>query len=75
MSEESFLSGSNTVSFLKARTSYGSLGNNGLLRQVGGTLVNNYFPYLSLFSTGYNDLSNSGVYFTNLSNPAISWEK
>ena len=75
MSDESFLSGSNTVSFLNARTSYGSLGNNGLLRQVGGTLVNNYFPYLSLFSTGYNDLSNSGVYFTNLSNPAISWEK
>ncbi len=75
VSEEPFLSGSNTVSFLKARASYGSLGNNGLLRSVGGTLVNNYFPYLSLFSTGYNDLTNSGVYFTNLANPAISWEK
>lgn len=75
VSEEAFLNGGNTLSFLKLRASYGSLGNNGLLRSVGGVLTNNYFPYLSLFSTGYNDLTNSGVYFTNLANPAISWEK
>jgi TonB-linked SusC/RagA family outer membrane protein len=75
VSAEPFLSNSNTVSFLKARASYGSLGNNGLLRSVGGVLSNNYFPYLSLFSTGYNDLTNSGIYFTNLANPAMSWEK
>lgn len=72
LSEEAFIRSITPISFLKLRASFGSLGNNGLLAAGG---VSNYFPYLSLFSTGYNDLTNSGVYFTNLANPSISWEK
>lgn len=75
LSEEAFVRSVAPISFLKLRASYGSLGNNGLLRRSGALLLDNYFPYLSLFSTGYNDLTNSGVYFTSLANPAISWEK
>ncbi|WP_128545291.1 SusC/RagA family TonB-linked outer membrane protein [Larkinella soli] len=75
LSEEAFVKPITSLSFLKLRASFGTLGNNGLLTQAGGILADNYFPYLSLFSTGYNDLTNSGVYFTYLANPQISWEK
>ncbi|WP_266366681.1 SusC/RagA family TonB-linked outer membrane protein [Tellurirhabdus rosea] len=66
ISEEPFMKAISPISFLKARASYGSLGNNNL---------NSYFPYQSLYGTGYNDLEYSGIYFTRLANPAISWEK
>jgi TonB-linked SusC/RagA family outer membrane protein len=66
MSEEDFLKNSNTISFLKLRASYGQVGNNNLT---------NYFPYLSSFSTGYDNLTYPGVYLTQLANEKIRWEK
>jgi TonB-linked SusC/RagA family outer membrane protein len=51
---------------LKLRASYGEVGNNAL---------SSYFPYLSAYSTGYNDLSNPGVFLTGLGNENITWEK
>lgn len=66
ISEEGFLKSSENIDMLKLRLSYGSLGNNGL---------SNLFPYLSTYSTGYNELTNPGVYLTNLANSRIQWEK
>ena len=34
-----------------------------------------YFPYLSLFETGYNELTNTGVLLGAVSDPLLSWEK
>ena len=66
MSEEKFLKGSDVVSFLKLRASYGALGNNAL---------NSFFPYLSTYASGYNELTNAGVYLNNLANAQIQWER
>ncbi len=65
-SQENFLKNSKTVSLLKIRASYGALGNNAL---------NSFFPYLSTYGSGYNQLTNPGVYLNNLANAAIQWER
>lgn len=62
ISEESFLKGSETLSFLKLRSSYGVSGNNF-----------NGFPSLALFSpVAYNKLA--GLSPTQLANNDLSWE-
>ncbi len=66
ISEEDFLKDSKTIDLLKLRASYGLVGNNRLT---------SYFPYLGTFSTGYDQLTNAGVYFTQLANENIKWEK
>lgn len=66
VSSESFMKSQKIFDQLKLRASYGEVGNNALT---------SYFPYLSAFSTGYNDLSNPGVYLTGLGNTNITWEK
>jgi hypothetical protein len=45
------------IQLLKLRTSYGELGNNKTLDADGGA---NYFPNLSLYETGFNELTNTG---------------
>jgi len=72
ISKESFLNGNATVNLLKLRASYGAVGNNALL---DGSGFRTYFPYLSTFSYGYNDITDPGVYLTQLANPQIQWEK
>jgi TonB-linked SusC/RagA family outer membrane protein len=72
ISKESFLNGNATVGLLKLRASYGAVGNNALL---DGSGFRTYFPYLSTFAYGYNDLTNPGVYLNQLANPQIQWEK
>ena len=66
VSNESFLSDNNTISYLKLRGSYGELGNN---RGIG------YFPYQSLFNLGWNNEGNTGVLLSGVADPNISWEK
>jgi TonB-linked SusC/RagA family outer membrane protein len=66
MSEEDFMKRSSAVSLLKVRVSYGELGNNAL---------KNYFPYLSTFGTGFNQLTDPGVYLNNIGNSRIKWER
>ena len=66
ISKENFLEGNSVLNYLKLSGSYGELGNN---RGIG------YFPYLSLFETGYNELTNTGVLLGAVSDPLLSWEK
>jgi TonB-linked SusC/RagA family outer membrane protein len=72
LSREIFMAAVPAVSLLKIRGSYGSGGNNALL---DGSGYRTYFPYLNTFSSGFNDLTNSGVYLSQLANAAIQWEK
>jgi len=63
LSKENFLAGSNTLSFLKLRTSYGLTGNAGISN----------FGHLGLYGVGsYN--SGSGLYPTQIPNPDLGWE-
>ncbi|WP_298947912.1 TonB-dependent receptor [uncultured Polaribacter sp.] len=66
VSKENFLSDNSILNYLKLKASYGELGNN---RGIG------YFPYLSLFNTGWNELTNTGVVLGSVSDPLLSWEK
>jgi TonB-linked SusC/RagA family outer membrane protein len=72
LSNESFFGEVDVISFLKLRASYGELGNNKILDKDASEV---YFPYISAFETGYDDLDNSGVFFNYLANSTISWEK
>ncbi|WP_121966875.1 TonB-dependent receptor [Myroides sp. N17-2] len=67
VSSENFLTDSQYIDLLKLRVSYGELGNNKTL--------NNFFPYLRTFITGYNQLDNTGVILGMLSDPYLTWEK
>ena len=63
---EEFLKDNSVLSLAKLRASYGELGNNRLT---------SYFPYLQLFSTGWNELTNTGVLLSGAVDPNIFWEK
>ncbi|KIX21970.1 hypothetical protein SY27_04630 [Flavobacterium sp. 316] len=67
ISREAFLNESKFVNYLKLRASYGELGNSNL-----GT---NYFPYQSLYSTGWNNEGNPGLLLSGLADINIKWEK
>jgi TonB-linked SusC/RagA family outer membrane protein len=66
ISEEGFMQNIKPITFLKLRGSYGRVGNEALT---------SYFPYLNTFGTGYDELDQPGVYFNQLGNAEISWEK
>ncbi len=66
ISREGFLNGNETVNNLKLRASYGELGNN---RGIG------YFPYLTLFNTGWNQLDETGVILGSVNDYNLTWEK
>lgn len=72
ISNENFLTNSNTINYLKIRSSYGELGNNLVLDDLGNPV---YFPYLSLFETGWNELGNTGVILGSVADPFLTWEK
>ncbi|MDA8596287.1 TonB-dependent receptor [Flavobacteriaceae bacterium] len=63
---EDFFQDSEAISNLKVRASYGELGNNA---GIG------YFPYLSLYETGWNELDNTGVILGSVADPLLTWEK
>ncbi len=66
ISQEKFLENSKVINLLKLKASYGELGNNRL---------DNYFPYLSLFDVGWNELTNTGVTINRAVDPNLLWEK
>ena len=73
ISSENFLSNNRLINMLKLRASYGEVGNEGVLNAAG--TAPNFFPYLSEFSTGWNDLGFAGVVLTSVTNTDITWEK
>jgi len=66
ISNESFLNSNNTLTYLKFRGSYGELGNN----QTPG-----FFPFESLFLTGFVNEGNSGILLDGISDVNLEWEK
>ncbi|MEJ7768355.1 MAG: TonB-dependent receptor [Chitinophagaceae bacterium] len=66
ITEEPFMGGLKFIGLLKLRGSYGFVGNKEL---------NEFFPYLNQYTTGYDDLTNPGIYLTVLGNGIIQWEK
>ncbi|MEP6737218.1 MAG: TonB-dependent receptor [Chryseolinea sp.] len=64
LSEEGFLKGSQTLSFLKARASYGRVGN----AEIGD------FPQLGLFTGDAGYAGSAGQRPTQLANPDLKWE-
>ncbi|MCW0522557.1 SusC/RagA family TonB-linked outer membrane protein [Riemerella anatipestifer] len=72
VSEENFLKGNKTISFLKLKSSYGELGNNDFTDADG---VKNYFPYLSTYLSGYSVGSNIGVILSSPKDAFLTWEK
>jgi TonB-linked SusC/RagA family outer membrane protein len=66
ISDEEFVKNVAFINMLKFRASYGELGNEGLTSR---------FPYLSTFSTGYDELTNPGIYLDQLGNEGLKWEK
>lgn len=66
MSEEKFMEGTNNwLTNLKLKASYGTVGNDNL-----GT----YYAYQQLYSTGHNNLDQTGVQISRLGTPALTWE-
>lgn len=66
LSNEDFIKNISQIDYLKLRASYGEVGNN---RGIG------YFPYMQLFVTGWNNLSNTGVLSGSVADPNLAWEK
>ncbi|MDR7212338.1 TonB-dependent receptor [Flavobacterium piscis] len=79
LSQESFLVDNSVISQLKLRASYGELGNNKTLYNVtdldSSANRDNYFPYLQLFNTGWNELDNTGVVLGSAVDRNLTWEK
>lgn len=71
ISDEDFLKNSSFVNFLKLRSSYGSLGNDGLLNTDGSV---NYYPFLGTYSLGNNNAAEPGILLNSLPNKEITWE-
>ena len=72
ISEEAFMKNIDQINFLKLRASYGELGNNKTQDEFDNA---DYFPYLSLYETGWNELDNTGVILGDVSDPGLTWEK
>lgn len=72
ISNENFMSSLDFVSNLKLRASYGEVGNDDVPGQ--------YFPYLSLFGTGWSDVNPEtgeqypGIVLDNDTDPGLTWE-
>ena len=66
VTKESFLENNNVLSNLRLKGSYGELGNN---RGIG------YFPYIQAYSTGWNNLDQTGVLLGGVVDPNLTWEK
>ncbi|MES2775522.1 MAG: TonB-dependent receptor [Bacteroidota bacterium] len=66
VTEENFVQKLDWLNLFKIRASYGEIGNEALV---------SYFPYLSAYSTGYDELTKPGIFLDQLGNPNIKWEK
>lgn len=65
ISSEKFLEGNNLFSDLKLRLSYGTNGN----------LPTDYYGYMGTYATTGGYGSEPGIYWSNISNPSLGWEK
>ena len=65
ISGEKFLEGNDLFSDLKLRLSYGTNGN----------LPTDYYGYMGTYSTTGGYGSEAGIYWNNISNPSLGWEK
>lgn len=65
ISSEKFLEGNNLFSDLKLRLSYGTNGN----------LPTDYYGYMGTYATTGGYGSEPGIYWSNISNPTLGWEK
>ena len=66
ISKENFLRGSDVISNLKLRGSYGEVGNN---------QTSSYYPYLQTYSSGWSQLDEAGLLIGTIPDRYISWEK
>ncbi|MDO5607259.1 MAG: SusC/RagA family TonB-linked outer membrane protein [Capnocytophaga sp.] len=71
LSNEDFLKNSSWINYLKLRASWGQTGNDMVIDSDNDPV---YYPYQTLYTLGINNGSESGAYFSNLSNPALKWE-
>ncbi|TDO19297.1 SusC/RagA family TonB-linked outer membrane protein [Pedobacter duraquae] len=67
LSQENFLKSATWINELKLKASYGEQGNEDL-----GT---NYYPTLSLYQLGNNNVNAPGALINSLANPDLVWEK
>lgn len=65
ISSEKFLEGNDLFSDLKLRLSYGTNGN----------LPTDYYGYMGTYATTGGYGSEPGIYWSNISNPTLGWEK
>lgn len=65
INEETFMKDVSWVNYLKLRTSYGSLGNDGL---------SGYYKDRAFHDLGYNNGAEPGILWSSLPNPEITWE-
>lgn len=59
------------VNNLKLRLSYGETGSDSITDSSGSQ---DYYPYQTLYYTGYTNGSEAGVYFTDIANPDLKWK-
>ena len=71
ISEESFMKSARWIDNLKIRASYGETGNDAILDGDGYA---DYYPYQTLYYTGYKNFNEAGAYFTVVANPDLKWE-
>ncbi len=73
LSNESFLQGSNALSFLKVRASYGLTGND----EIGGQRFMFYqtYPFGASYFFGTANTSTASLSEGRLANPGVTWEK
>ena len=71
ISEENFMKSVKWINNLKLRASYGETGNDGILDAEGNS---DYYPYQTLYYTGYKNYNEAGAYFTVVANPDLIWE-
>ena len=65
INNENFLKDVSWIDNLKLKASYGAVGNDSL---------SSWYCYQGLYSTGYNDMDNSGVVISRLPNNTLKWE-
>jgi TonB-linked SusC/RagA family outer membrane protein len=65
LDQENFIKQFSMINLLKLRTSYG---------QVGNDALNSYYPYQALYSLGYNNGLEPGIWQTSLPALDLVWE-
>jgi hypothetical protein len=68
--KEKFMDKISWLNSLKLRSSYGQLGNDGVL---SGTLQV-YYAYQALYDLGFNNAAEAGALQSQLANPELTWE-